>query len=314
MVIKRLELSNNTVLGPLTDFNDHAFLILCRKYQAGLIFTQKYNIVSLKNNIKKFQNELEIYSEEHPIFIQLIGNDPKILSEVINMLESYNYDGYDLNLGCPSSDSKRYGIGGTLLKHPEKIRPLIKKMRNATNKIISAKIRIGYDNYLINALEIAKIIESEGAELLTIHGRTVKADYSGKNNLDMIKYVKENVSIPVIGNGDIIDGSSAKRMKNYTKCDLLMIGRAAIGNPYIFLEINEYLKDRKIQKLSKKKYKQILREYFQLLKKIYLKQGKKLTFFKKKMIQFIRPNLFYSNFKTKIFKRESITALENLFL
>ncbi|MFX1296688.1 MAG: tRNA dihydrouridine synthase, partial [Promethearchaeota archaeon] len=182
--------------------------------------------------------------KERPISIQLIGNNPKIMAKAMDLLESYNFDGFDLNLGCPSPEAIQDGIGGALLKKPEKIRPLLITMLNATNKAISAKIRIGFDYFSINALDIAELIEQEGADFLTIHGRTVKAKYSGEINLDIIRNVKKNVNIPLIGNGDIVDGPSAERMLNYTKCDLIMIGRAAMDNPHIFMEINEYLRRR----------------------------------------------------------------------
>lgn len=320
MKIRNLNLPNNTMLAPMTGFNDHAFLILCRKNQANLVFTEKYNIISLKNNFKKYEQELKTYADERPIIIQFIGRDPKILLDIIDKLESYDYIGYDLNLCCPSAASKRLKIGGALLKEPEKIRLLIREMVGATNKLVSAKIRIGFDAYSINALDTAKIIEQEGADFISIHGRTVEADYSGTNNIDMIKYVKKNINIPLVGNGDIIDGESARKMKDYTKCDYLMIGRAAIGYPRIFYEINEYFKNIKknkkrrnnLPKISKENYLRIMREYFSLLKEIYLRKDKKLVFFRKKLIQFHRPKFTFKNFKTKVLESESLEDLETI--
>ncbi|HUY01560.1 MAG TPA: tRNA-dihydrouridine synthase family protein [Candidatus Deferrimicrobium sp.] len=241
MKIKNLSLQNKTLLAPMTNESDHAFRIRCRQGGAALVFTQKFHINALRNNLQKFHSDLEINPEEHPIAIQLIGNDPKILANVMELLEPYNYDGYDLNLGCPSPEAIRDGIGGALLKHPQEIRPLINAMVQATNKAVSAKIRIGFDNFSINALEVAKVIEEEGADFLTIHGRTVQAGYSGENNLDIIRSVTAQVNIPIVGNGDIVDGPSAKKILKYTKCELIMVGRAALKNPHIFLEINKYL-------------------------------------------------------------------------
>ncbi len=242
MRIKNLTLANNIVLAPLTDFSNHTFRSLCIKNNAALVFTQKFNINALVNVLEKFDLELQITPEERPISIQLIGNDAKIMSKALELLEPYNFDAFDLNLGCPSPAAIRDGIGGALLKKPEKIRPLIRAMLNATNKAVSAKIRIGFESFSINALEVAKLIEAEGADFITVHGRTVKEKYAGKTNLDIIRKVKERITIPVVGNGDIVDGPSAKHMLDYTKCDLVMIGRAAMGNPHIFSEINEYLK------------------------------------------------------------------------
>ena len=246
MNIKNLKLTSKTVLAPLANFSDHAFRIRCRQYHAALVFTQKFNINALVNNFKKFQAELEVYPEEHPIIIQLIGNNPTVLAKVMDQLSSFEYDGFDLNLGWPAPDAIQEGVGGALLKHPEKISPLIKTMVSATNKTVSAKIRIGFDKFSINALEIATLLEHEGVDFITIHGRTVESGYSGDSNLDIIQAVKEKVNIPIIGNGDIVDGASAKRMLKETNCDLIMIGRAAMERPRIFLEINEYLKYQNI--------------------------------------------------------------------
>ena len=244
MKIKNLELANNTLLAPLTEFSNHAFRVRCRKYHAALVFTQKFHFNAIVNNLEKYQPELEIQPGECPISVQLIGNDPKLLAKAMALLEPFDFDGYDLNLCCPSPEAIRDGIGGALLRQPEKIAPLLSAMLNATNKAVSAKLRTGFDAFSVNALEVARIIEQEGADFLTIHGRTVEAQYTGDANLDVIRRVKENINIPVVGNGDIIDGPSAKRMLNYTKCDLIMIGRAAMKNPRIFLEINKYLKTK----------------------------------------------------------------------
>ncbi|MHA1146596.1 MAG: tRNA dihydrouridine synthase, partial [Candidatus Helarchaeota archaeon] len=193
------------------------------------------------------------------------GKDPKILSMVMDRLNSYEFDGFDLNLGCPSPDSIRDGIGGALLRTPKKIPALLNTMLDSTNKAVSAKIRIGFDGTSINALKVAKLIEREGADFMTIHGRTVHAKYSGTNNLDVIRLVKQKIDIPLIGNGDIIDGISARRMLEKTKCDLIMVGRAAIGYPNIFQEINQYLKGLRVHTLSRENYKKVLQDYFTLL-------------------------------------------------
>ncbi len=266
MKIKNFTISNKTILAPLANFSTHAFRIICRKYQAALVFTQKFNINALINNPKKYQPELEVYPEERPISIQLIGSDPKILAQVMDLLNSYEYDAFDLNLGWPAPDALREGVGGALLKQPEKIPPLLRVMINATNKAVSAKIRIGYDNFSINALEIATLIEREGIDFLTIHGRTVKEGYSGPPHLDIIRGVKDKLHVPIVGNGDIVDGISAKRMIKKTKCDFIMIGRAAMKNPRIFLEINEFLKGKRLPPISEDEHKKILQEYNKLLK------------------------------------------------
>ncbi|TFG04579.1 MAG: tRNA-dihydrouridine synthase family protein, partial [Promethearchaeota archaeon] len=214
--------------------------------------------------------------------IQLIGNDPNALAQAMDILESYQYDAYDLNLGWPDSDALQEHSGGALLTTPELVALLTRTMVNATNKAVSAKIRIGFDNYSINALEIAMLIEQEGADFLTIHGRTVEAGYAGQVNLDIIKAVKDAVTIPVIGNGDIVDGPSADRMFKRTQCDLVMIGRAAMKNPRIFSEINAFLQGDHLPPLSRAEHKKIIADYRLLSKKTNSKASLASSFFKYK--------------------------------
>jgi len=312
MKIGTLKISSKTVLAPLANFSNHAFHILCRRYQAGLIFTHMYHIHALYNNFDNFQHEFEFYPEEHPIIVQLIGDSPDILAKVMNTLSSFEFEGFDLNLGCPSPDALRCGIGGALLKYPEKISKLLKIMINSTNRPVSAKIRIGIDSTSINAVKIAKLIENEGANFITIHGRPVNANYSIQNNLDIIRECKKKLNIPVIGNGDVRDGPSAKKMLDYTKCDLIMIGRKAIGNPRIFLEVNEYLKGKQIPPITKNDYMKILRDFYILIKETYPNQ--QFKFYKEKINQFIRPKLCRKDFKPKIQKTKSLPELERLIL
>ncbi|MHA1267426.1 MAG: tRNA dihydrouridine synthase [Candidatus Helarchaeota archaeon] len=266
MRIKTLILRNKTILAPLANFSDHAFRILCLRFQAALVFTQKFHINAIVNEFKKLEPELRVYPEEHPISLQLIGNDPKVLRQALDLLESYDYDAYDLNLGWPDPEAFKTKVGAALLRHPDLIKSLLNTMVNATNKPISAKIRIGLDHFSINALEIARLLEDAGAAFLTIHGRTARAGYSGKINFSIIRAVKAQVNIPVVGNGNIIDGPSATRMLKETHCDLLMIGRAAMKNPRIFLKINSYLNGEKVPPLSLKEYERISHEFTSLQK------------------------------------------------
>lgn len=310
MKIKNLNLLNKTFLAPLANFNTHAFQILCLRYQAALVFTEMYNIYAIINNFTKFQKELELFPEEHPISLQLIGNDPRALAKAMDLVSSLEYDGFDLNLGCPAPDELKCELGGFLLKKPERIRPLISTMVNATNKAVSAKIRIGYNNSQINAVEVSKIIEEEGADFITIHGRTVKAGFSSENNLDIIRECKSKVNIPIVGNGNVVDGPSAEKMLDYTKCDFVMIGRGAIGSPQIFLEINEYLKGKQMSPLSRQEYKKILQEYYNLLK--ITNEFEKFSMIRTKIVQFIRPKYLGKKFKENISKQESLSEIERL--
>lgn len=310
MRINNLKLTSKTVLAPLMNFSDQAFRMLCQKFGAGLVFTEKFNINALINDFRKFEKLLEVFPEEHPISVQLIGNDPKIMTKVMDRLGSFKFDGFDLNLGCPSPDSRRDLIGGALLRQPQKISPLLSTMLNATNKAVSAKIRIGYDSVI--ASKVAKIIEREGADFLTIHGRTVIAEYSGRNNLDVIRSVKEQVDIPVVGNGDVVDGPSAQKLLHKTQCDLVMIGRGAIGNPTIFREVNQHLKGKGSPKLSKSEYLIILQQYHELLKNVYPNEIRNLKFIKQKLERFIRPQFCAKGMKEQILESKSLSSIEKL--
>ena len=281
MKIRNLKLAHKTVLAPLANFSDHAFRIICRRFQAALVFTEKFNVNALVNNFKAYEDALQVYEEEHPISIQLIGNAPQIFSKAMDLLSSYDYDAFDLNLGWPAPEAIRSETGGALLQRPEKIKPLIRAMVNATNKPVSAKIRIGFDASSINAVEVAQLIEGEGADFLTVHGRTVKAFYSGEVNFEVIRTVKEHLNIPVIGNGDIIGGLWGEQMFKKTNCDLIMIGREAMKNPRIFLEINAFLEGKPLPALQDEEHIELIQQYDTIAKMTRSILSRDCPFFKK---------------------------------
>lgn len=236
MKIGNVVLENNVFLAPMAGITDIAFRRICKEYGAGLVYSEMVSCKGMYYNDKKTEELLEIDDFERPIAVQIFGSDPEIMKSVVyNTLNSRdNIDILDINMGCPAPKIVKNGDGSALMKAPELIEKIVKAIVEVSNKPITVKIRKGWDEENINAIEVAKIIENSGAAALAIHGRTREEFYSGNADWDIIKKVKENINIPVIGNGDIFCSEDAKRMIEYTNCDAVMIGRGARGNPWIF--------------------------------------------------------------------------------
>jgi len=224
------------------------FRKLARKYGAGLLFAEMVSDKALINDNEKTKKMLYMEEFEKPMIQQIFGSDIDSMVEAAKYIDkNSNCDLIDINMGCPVPKiAIKSQAGSALMKDPDKIYELVKAVKNAVSKPVSVKIRSGWDNNSINAVEVAKKIEAAGASLITIHAKTRMQGYSGEPDLDIIKQVKDAVKIPIIGNGNIIDGRSAKKMLDYTKCDAVMIGRASLGNPWIFREIDAYLNNKPI--------------------------------------------------------------------
>jgi len=304
-------LKNNLVLAPMTKFTDHAFRISCLNHGAGLVFTEKYNINGLYNNFSKYKHELTFPLEEHPIALQLIGKDVKIFKKILDLLSSYEHDFLDLNLCCPSPEAFKGEMGGWLLGYPEKVRLIIKTLLKYSDVPVSAKIRSGWNQSSINAVRIARVLEQEGIEFITVHGRTLEDDYeTSKNDNFIINKVKEAVQVPVIASGDIVDGKSAKKTARKTNCDLLMIGRAAIGNPLIFENIIQYRQSKTETTISPQKYEEFFKEYVQLLKTREPDLVNRINKLKQHLIRNLRFNLLNKINKSDISSLKSFEELE----
>lgn len=241
MKIGNLTLLNNVFLAPMAGVTDKAARRIAKPFGPGLMYTEMVSGKALLYNNKKTEIMLDASEEEQPIAAQLFGHEPSVLSEIAYKATEAGAKIIDINMGCPAPKIANNGDGSAIMKNPNLAGEIVKAVVSKTNVPVTVKVRKGWDEESVNAVQIALIAEDAGASAITVHGRTRQQYYSGKADLDIIKAVKEAVKIPVIGNGDITDGKSAKHMIDYTGCDGIMIGRAAQGNPWIFKEVISYL-------------------------------------------------------------------------
>ena len=241
--IGNVKLENNIFLAPMAGITDKAMRTLVKPFSPGLMYTEMVSGKALSYNNKKTENMLDISECEKPVAVQLFGHEPNILSEIAYKAEDAGADIIDINMGCPAPKIVTGGDGSAIMKNPALAGEIIRAVVKSVSVPVTVKIRKGWDEESVNAVEVAKIAEDAGVSLITVHGRTRKQFYSGCADLEIIKRVKDAVSVPVIGNGDIKDGKSAENMLKTTGCDGIMIGRASQGNPWIFREIREYLEN-----------------------------------------------------------------------
>lgn len=264
MKIGNVFLDNNIILAPMAGVSDLPFRLLCHREGAGLVCMEMISAKAIYYNNKNTEELLKIHPDEGKVSLQLFGNDPKIMSEMAKRIEERPFSILDINMGCPVPKVVNNHEGSALMKNPDLVYEIVRSISEAISKPVTVKIRKGFDEDHVNAVEVARAAEAGGAKAVAVHGRTREQYYSGTADWSIIKEVKESVSIPVIGNGDITDGESAKRMLDETGCDGIMIGRAAEGNPFIFREINAYLQGKEYNAPSPDEIKKTIIEHANL--------------------------------------------------
>ena len=263
--IGNVELENNIILGPMAGFTDRSFRIICEKFNPGLVVTEMISSKAIFYGDEKTKKMLDFKGEKRPISVQIFGEDVEAMQYATKYIcKNYSPDIIDINMGCPAPKIVKNGEGSKLLLDLEKVEKIVKAVVQSSTVPITVKIRKGWDNDHIVAVEAAKIIEEAGASAITIHGRTRSEFYSGNADWNIIKKIKENVKIPVIGNGDVRSGEDAKKMFEQTNCDGIMISRASLGNPWIFENVKNYLQGKPERTISKKEKMNIILEHIEL--------------------------------------------------
>jgi tRNA-dihydrouridine synthase B len=246
--IKDIQLSNNIILAPMAGITDLTFRTICKEFGVGLVTTEMVSAKGLYYKDKKTEDLMKTNEHDRPVALQIFGNDPAIMAYVVENIinDMNNIDIIDINMGCPAPKIVKNGDGSALMKNPSLAGEIVKRVKAVSKKPLTVKFRSGWDSNSINAVEFAKIIEANGADAITVHGRHREQFYSGKADYNIIKSVKESVKIPVIGNGDVFSVEDARRLVETTNCDGIMVARGVLGNPWLLQNlVNAFNNDDK---------------------------------------------------------------------
>lgn len=241
MKVGNLELKNKVFLSPMAGVTDLPFRLICKEQECGLLYTEMINGKALCYDDENTKKMLKIENEEHPVAVQIFGSEPDFMGRAAEIMNEYPNEILDINMGCPAPKVVKNGDGSALMKNPKLAEQVLKAVVKNSKKPVTLKIRKGWDDNSVNAVEIAKMAEACGISALAIHGRTREQYYTGKADWDIIADIKKNLNIPVIGNGDVFTIEDSINMLDKTGCDAIMIGRGAQGNPWIFKRINHYM-------------------------------------------------------------------------
>lgn len=241
MKIKNIVLSGAAALAPMAGVADRAFRELCAGFGAAYVVSEMVSAKGIAYNSKKSAELMVVSQRERPCGVQIFGDDPKTMAQAAEFALRYKPDIIDINMGCPAPKIVGNGGGSALMKQPELCGNIVRQVVNTVDIPVTVKIRKGWDDDSVNAVEVAKICQANGAAAITVHGRTRQQYYSPPVDYNIIAAVKQAVTVPVIGNGDVQSGQDAQRLLEQTNCDMVMVGRGALGNPWIFREINYYL-------------------------------------------------------------------------
>ena len=242
MKIGKVQLDNEVFLSPMAGVTDLPFRTICKEKGCGMLYTEMINAKALCYDDENTKKMLNLEDDGHPVAVQIFGSDPEYMGKAASIMNQYTNDILDINMGCPAPKVIKNGDGSALMRNPKLAAEVLTAVVKNSEKPVTLKIRKGWDDNSVNALEIAKIAEECGISALAIHGRTREQFYSGKADWDIIAEIKQSINIPVIGNGDVFDVQDAVNMLEKTKCDAIMIGRGSQGNPWIFNRINHYMK------------------------------------------------------------------------
>ncbi len=266
-----ISLKNKVILAPMAGVTDRAYREVCMDYGADMCFTEMVSTKGLFYNDKKTATLLEISEKEQPVYAQIFGHEPEIFAKVSAKAASFGAMGIDINCGCPANKIIGNDDGGSLMKNPQTVYDIVCAVKENCDLPVSVKIRKGWDDSSVNAVEVAKLAEKAGASHITVHGRTVKQEYRGSADYSIIKDVVSAVNVPVIGNGDVKSPADAENMMTQTGCEAVMIGRGILGNPFLFKRIKHYLEFKEL--LPEPSQKEIITTALEHIKKIVEYKG-----------------------------------------